>query len=542
MSLLSRTLRSSLRPALTALTATLVLAPSLGSANDFCPDVWHTGKFGPLNQRPAFLGIEDLKMGTFGEIPTLVFSSFFNSIKNPDGNGVVGYFERDHIGLIRGINYRYPAWFDKDRDVEMITDLGKADFLPGSPSGPDRQIWPNDVQKVPNGVLPFEALTSPQGFHPAAEPGRLSIINLDDPNYQEYIVDQSLQAGGPCVLQSNPTFNPNNKPHFYHNVVWYDMNGDGLDDLVTVRSGFRVSGVFCVPASGETVYFINPGAAIDPNTEWTEVVIAGFPNNEFSGDITVAMADLEGDGVPELVTNRFFGPTPFFSGENIQLIGAQPGETWALMDAVTNPPREAVISTDSSQGRPFGVKFIDLNLDGKLEVLATNHQSDGCFPQTQDLIPGRVYALQQPASGDIFNDPWTVRILKDNIRPNPTFPTPSSGPGRLAPGKAQGFWPSAFAEATERPWVLVGGDEASKVWLLKPQSQNPNDWNYDSTTIFDIKDYYGPNATLTLNAPPPDIGNSISTIGSPVWHYDRDWAWNSYAEIYIPVFEGRDIH
>jgi len=45
-----------------------------------------------------------------------------------------------------------------------------------------------------------------------------------------------------------------------------------------------------------------------------------------------------------------------------------------------------------------------------------------------------------------------------------------------------------------------------------------------------------------LNAPAPDIGNSISTIGKVAWHYDRDWAWDSYAEIYIPVFEARDIH
>ena len=37
------------------------------------------------------------------------------------------------------------------------------------------------------------------------------------------------------------------------------------------------------------------------------------------------------------------------------------------------------------------------------------------------------------------------------------------------------------------------------------------------------------------------FGVSISTIGAVSWRYDRDWAWGSYAEIYIPVFEGRDI-
>jgi hypothetical protein len=78
--------------------------------------------------------------------------------------------------------------------------------------------------------------------------------------------------------------------------------------------------------------------------------------------------------------------------------------------------------------------------------------------------------------------------------------------------------------------------------LLKPSSQNPNDWTYDSAVIFDINDYYGPNTTQSLSAPAPDVGDSISTIGTPAWRYDRDWAWGSFAEIYIPVFEARDIH
>ena len=101
----------------------------------------------------------------------------------------------------------------------------------------------------------------------------------------------------------------------------------------------------------------------------------------------------------------------------------------------------------------------------------------------------------------------------------------------------------AYDEWAHRPWVLVGGDEASKVWLLRPQDPLPGstDWNYDAAVIFDINDFYGPNTSQTFSAPAPATGVSISTIGEPVWRYDRDWAWGSYAEIYIPVFEGRDI-
>jgi hypothetical protein len=158
------------------------------------------------------------------------------------------------------------------------------------------------------------------------------------------------------------------------------------------------------------------------------------------------------------------------------------------------------------------------------------------------VVPGRVYALEPPANGDIFGSPWITHILKDNIRPNPTYPTPLGGPGRLAPGLAQEFSPTPFDEARKKPWVLVGGDEASKVWLLKPKTQATDDWDYDSAVIFDINDYYGANTTQSLTAPAPSVGVSISTIGGVSWRYDRGWTWGSYAEIYIPVFEGRDIH
>ena len=61
--------------------------------------------------------------------------------------------------------------------------------------------------------------------------------------------------------------------------------------------------------------------------------------------------------------------------------------------------------------------------------------------------------------------------------------------------------------------------------------------------IFDINEHYGPGTSQDVNsAPAPATGVSISTIGAVSWRYDRDWAWGAYAEIYIPVFEGREIH
>jgi hypothetical protein len=533
-----------LRAALLALGAAAVLLPNQSSANDFCPDIYKKGVF-PLNFNPAFMHIDSFNAPNGNSYDGLIVTSFFNAIKNEEGTTRVGFFERDLVARITGIGYRSPSWFNKDRDVEVLSDLDVED--PVFANGPGQTVWPNEAQRVPDGILPFEAIVVPEGFHPTPEPGRLTLINLDDPARTTYLIDQSLQntntsetgGTGRCRLPNDPQYDPNVAPRFYHLVKWVDMDNDGLKDAVTVRSGFKVSGAFCItqPIVGEVVWFKNPGGAIDPDIEWAEYLISGYPDVIDSADISLDVADLEGDGVPEIVGSNFF------TGERLTLYGAPVGGDWTDVDPATNPPRYAIISDD--QGAPFQSTFADLNLDGKIDVFATNHQSDGCFPRTQDVIPGRVYALEQPASGDIFNDPWVTHILKDDIRPNPTYPAPNNdpaGPGRLAPGLAQVFWPTPWDEFANKPWLLVGGDEASRVWLLKPQSQDPNDWNYDSATIFDINDYYGPNTTQSFTAPPPATGVSISTIGGPAWRYDRDWAWGSYAEIYIPVFEGRDIH
>jgi len=521
--------------------AGLTLAPGLSSANDFCPDIYSQGKFGPLNFNPTFTHIDKFNFRNGVQYDGLVISSFFNSIKNPNGTGVTGFFERDLVARITGLPFRTPAWFNKDRDVEVLSDLDVAS--PVLPNADGQTIWPNEAQRVPDGILPFEAVVVPEGFHTTVPGGRITLINLDDPNRETYLVTQSVfdtSENARCTLPDSPNHNPDVQPRFYHLVKWFDMDGDGLKDAITVRSGFKVAGAFCLPAPGEVVWFRNPGAALDPNVEWEEFVIAGFPTSTFAADISLDVADLEGDGVPEIVGGHFFTEFVSRTGDLVSIYGAPVGQSWTDVDLISNPARIANLSTDN--GPTFGVKFVDLNKDGKLDILVTNHQGDNCFPVTQDPIPGRVYALEQPASGDIFNDAWPLHILKDNIRPNPTFPTPTGGPGRLAPGLAQEMWPTPWDEYFYKPWVLVGGDEASKVWLLKPQSQDPADWNYDSAVIFDINDFYGPNTSQSLTAPAPAVGVSISTIGGPSWRYDRTFAWGAYAEIYIPVFEGRDIH
>jgi len=374
-------------------------------------------------------------------------------------------------------------------------------------------------------VVPFEALVVPGGFLATPKPGRITLVDLDDPKRGEYVVVEA-GAGTPDCSGGQVR----NDRWFYHQALWIDMDADGRKDLVTARANLMPFLYRCPPV-GELVWFRNPGPDLRPDVPWQASVLVGLPRETAGPEVNMELADLEGDGVPEIIA------THFFTSDHVSIFGAPAGGGWPDVAAGRAALRRNVIM--SGQDRPFAVEAVDLDGDGRLEVLTSNHQGDGCFDVTRDAIPGRAMALVPPASGRIFDEPWTTRVLKDDIRPNPTYPAPVRGPGRLAPNRAIPFWPERAWEGKRRPWILLGGDEASRVWILKPRSERPGDWAYDSVVIFDINAHYGPGTTQTLARDP--AGEVVSTIGGVAWRYDPPGR-DGKAEIYVPVFEARQIH
>ncbi len=502
--------------ALLSLAAMLAALPL--SAATYCPAVYNKGTM-PLKFMPGFVHVDKYTEGD-----GLSIASFLNAAKNTNPGPPYIPFERDLVARIPALESIDYTRFDASKQVQVLSDLAV------SPANA-KTVWPNDVEKLPTGMLKFNALLVPQGFISAAKPGRLSIINLDDAAKTEYLVHQSTQSSG------SPT-DPANSPRAYHKGVFIDMDGDGLKDIVTVRSGFRV-GATTYPPYGELVWFKNPGTALKADVPWKETVIWGGPAAGFLGpDIDLAAADLDRDGVPEIVATHFFsgstgnGPP---TGGKIVLYGAPAGQKWTAVNLTNGSlPRRKEISTD--QGFPFGVQLVDLNRDGKLDVLASNHAPDNCTAQTSSAVPGRVYALEMPKDGNIFVSPWLTRILLDNIRPNPSMPG-TTGSGRLAPGKAKAFFTLRSQESTSKPHIVVGGDEASKVWVLRPQSTLSTNWNYDVSVVFDINQTYGANTTQTPIPSGPAAGRTKSTIGGIGVRYN----YLGYAELYVPVYEGMEV-
>lgn len=176
------------------------------ASNDTCSD--HKGTIS-LPVKPSFLAIHD-----FGDAAgvSLYVTSFYNVARN---SGIP--FAKDVVLRIPNIDQ---ALENNNLDsviIEELTNLNENIF-----NSHRETFWPNDAIRVPDGVFPFNAILIPQGFLTNTKPGRLTAINMDTPNHEEYIIDQS-------------TFF---RPRYYHDAVFYDMDGDGLLDIVTVRSGF----------------------------------------------------------------------------------------------------------------------------------------------------------------------------------------------------------------------------------------------------------------------------------------------------------------
>ena len=457
-----------------------------------------------LGFNPAYLHYADFD--DYG--PALVVSSFFNVARNPafgaatdDNNTGVGGppyfpFERDLVALIDLDDQRDDLL--QAHNVLELTDVG-ANF-------PNfRTVWPNIARRAPDGVFPFEAILVPQGWFATMPPGRL--VAIDVATLEEHVIHQSTPEA----------------PRFYHDVAFVDMDRDGYLDIVTTRSSFKVVPTLSPPA-GELVWFRNPGP--DQEAEWEEHVLYQGVDGP---DVALDVYDLEGDGVPEIIATQFFAGlsqfenSPWWAPSRLTLFGAPVNHTWA--DVNQSDPvlsmRVADIVTD--QGKIFNCEFVDLNRDGRMDVLVTNHQG----PEDVD-IPGRVLALEQPASGRIFDDDWVTHILLDNIQTAP-------GPGteRMAPGSAKSFQP--IMGGNERPWIVVSGDEAGKVWVLAPVSNNSDDWDYDSHVIFDINEFYGEGTTHTPLKDP--FGITVSTVGEIAVHEQPNGA-----VLYVPVFEATDVH
>lgn len=317
--------------------------------------------------------------------------------------------------------------------------------------------WPNYATVVDKEVFGFQALIIGAGF-----------------------LVPSHATGGVYILEASPSPKTLKKPvkvtkdeggYFYHRGVLRDMNGDGKLDIVTARCHYEVYP--WSKKSGELVWLEQPATDALSGTPWTMHKLHDGPD-------------------------FLFTPHPTLFEKNMLTVSAEYVYSKVAIYFLNDEGvvEERVI--DDKCGHGFSASWVDLNRDGKLDLLATNHENQN----------GSVFAYTW--DGDITKS--DTKITKHVLATG--FSAISTSQGTAAPGDAVAFHPNAETERTDKPWIFVSGDNGNTIVLLRPTSENGDDWAYSKQILA----YMG-----------ADVGQNVIDTTSAV------------RSVYVPAYDNNEV-
>ena len=211
---------------------------------------------------------------------------------------------------------------------------------------------------------------------------------------------------------------PDKKDYGYYQGQWADLNGDGLLDYITVRFNNREGG-------SELVWFERPSGSFGlDGKEWTEHVLTEGPYAGLEVDVLDAYPD-------EVIV--------WASDTNSNNLGLYRVSTkdGSLVDSR--------IIDGATHEHSYTVSMVDLNGDGKKELLFCNHG--------YDADNTGVFALTVPE--DIMSGTFEKFTLADDFVPT-----------RQTPGFSYAVRPDG--QTSGRAHILVAGDDDGAAYLLTP--------------------------------------------------------------------------
>ncbi|KAK7093644.1 uncharacterized protein [Littorina saxatilis] len=294
--------------------------------------------------------------------------------------------------------------------------------------------WPNEVRKVPDNVFHKSSFVVAAGgfLVPTKDHGSLTLFDLDfSPPVKHALTDNSADA-----------------KWFYHRVEWKDMNGDGLLDAVTCRAQKHIFG----SAQGQLVWFEHPKQNALSSTWNSHVIAANGPDSFF---IVTSLPTPHGK-VDCIITAGYFSTS---------LNVYWSTQTQGRWDDASKIEKRVI---DNTIGNVFDVSVVDLNQDGTLDLLVTNNA----------LKDASLFAYTVPS--DFRKDHFPRRTLATG------FTSRTSGQGHGAPGSAVVVYPKSSHTASQKPLILVSGDDDGQAYLIKPASNGVSDWSYQQSKFLDV--------------------------------------------------------
>lgn len=363
-------------------------------------------------------------MNFFLNLNILAFTKF---IPSPNGrtynlavssfNGVP--FSSDFISYISNITLR-----DSTYKINVLNN--------------NKLVWPNEVTWTEGPIIgvsvdPYGGLLVGAGFLvPTKSNGGLFYYPFKSQDRSQ------VTPFAPFELSSTGSPEPHN--WFYHRAKLVDIDGDGnSNDILTCRSYKPLFGA----TKTELVAFI-----LNNKTEtFTEQVIMPL-----ACDIFYDLGDIDKDGRFEIVAAGFFI-------SELNIIYSDDSKN----NFLNNNAKK--ITIDSTAGKIFDVKLSDLDLDSRLEILATNHQGN------RDEPKGAIFYYKM--SGDnIRKAIWTKHLIYNN------FPVLKTGIQQAAPGGPVLLKPKLTDQLDS---ILLAGDGSEYAYLFEPVIDALGNLNYTMT-------------------------------------------------------------
>jgi len=298
----------------------------------------------------------------------------------------------------------------------------------------DEFIWPREPSQIPVEVFGFEAVVQPDGFITFGKNwGAIHIMDLSgfpqrDP-VRHIIADE-----WPFI------------DWFYHRVVWKDMDLDGRLDAVACRSrrneedGYTNQFVWWRHPEGNPFSSLWEPTVISDMCD-TMSIITTLP----SGGRDVEVIFTLGFWTEQIVVHWSNDPTGRWSDPNMI---------------------ESRIIDNGSGDRYFDFEFVDMNKDGRRDLLVTINQN----------VNGSMWIYEIP--DDFKNGVYTKHPIAIG------FDSTSGLPGGGSPGSAFAIYPTIAAEeAGGKPWILLSGDDDGRLYYFTPLSEDPNNWEYSERRV-----------------------------------------------------------
>ncbi|MFA5889527.1 MAG: VCBS repeat-containing protein [Actinomycetota bacterium] len=171
-----------------------------------------------------------------------------------------------------------------------------------------------------------------------------------------------------------------------HGFELDDVDADGDSDLILANADFDT------PEGDEAIlWYENPGTGAPKQTQpWAKHEIYRGP--EFFGKPQIAIADIDGDGMLDFVTQT---PDELLVFRKTR---TSPQPAWSLL---------RVAKDDRASWAARTIRIADLNGDGRLDIVGMLTHDDGSLPLGKASVFWMEYAGESPG-----RDNWTTHVVK----------------------------------------------------------------------------------------------------------------------------------